>query len=125
MKNIGIIPVRMGSSRFPGKPMELIQGIPMVAHVYFRCKMSRELDEVFVATCDKEIFDYITSIGGKAVMTADTHERCTDRTAECLLKVEQTSGHKMELVVMVQGDEPMIYPSMVDDAVAPMLKDAS
>ncbi|MBU0573290.1 MAG: 3-deoxy-manno-octulosonate cytidylyltransferase, partial [Candidatus Margulisbacteria bacterium] len=73
--------------------------------------------------CDKEIFDYITSIGGKAVMTADTHERCTDRTAECLLKVEQALGHKMELVVMIQGDEPMIYPEMIDDSVVPMRND--
>ncbi len=68
---ISIIPARMGSSRFPNKPMADILGVPMVGHVYKRVKMSSLLDEVYVATCDEVIYDYITSIGGKAVMTSD------------------------------------------------------
>ena len=70
MNIISIIPARMGSSRFPGKPMKDILGMPMVGHVYKRVKMSEILSEVYVATCDKEIFDYIISIGGKAIMTS-------------------------------------------------------
>lgn len=116
-KIIGAIPARMASSRYPGKPMETILGIPMIGHVYHRCKMSKTLDDVYVATCDREIYDYITSIGGKAVMTKNTHERCSDRIAEAV------EGIEADIVVMVQGDEPMVFPEMIDMAVAPMLKD--
>jgi 3-deoxy-manno-octulosonate cytidylyltransferase (CMP-KDO synthetase) len=83
------------------------------------------LTETYVATCDQEIFDYICSVGGKAVMTADTHERCSDRTAEAMLKIETEIGGRADIVVMVQGDEPMITPEMIEHSVAPMLKDAS
>jgi len=115
----------MGSSRFPGKPMAEIHGIPLIGHVYFRTKMCPLLHETYVATCDQEIFDYIISIGGKAVMTADTHERCSDRTAEAMLKIESELGRKVDIVVMVQGDEPMITPEMIEYSVGPMLKDSS
>ena len=83
---IGIIPARMGSSRFPGKPLAKILGMPMVGHVYFRSKMSKILNEVYIATCDQEIMDYASSIGAKAVMTKDIHERCSDRAAEAVAK---------------------------------------
>ena len=124
MNIIAIIPARMGSSRFPGKPMALIHGIPMIGHVYQRASMSAQLSETYVATCDVEIFDYIQSIGGKAVMTADTHERCSDRTAEAMLKIEKDSGKKIDIVVMVQGDEPMVTPEMIEQSIAPMLNDS-
>lgn len=123
MNIIAIIPARMGSSRFPGKPMAKIHGIPMIGHCYFRTRMCKELAETYVATCDQEIFEYIESIGGKAVMTSDSHERATDRTAEAMLVVEKASGEKVDIVVMVQGDEPMITPEMIDAAVNPMLED--
>jgi 3-deoxy-manno-octulosonate cytidylyltransferase (CMP-KDO synthetase) len=122
---IAIIPARMGSTRFPGKPLAEIHGIPMVGHVYFRTKMCSLLSETYVATCDKEIYDYIGSIGGKVLMTADTHERCSDRTAEAMLKVESKTGRQVDVVVMVQGDEPMVTPEMIEQAVSPMLKDSS
>lgn len=122
MNSIAIIPARMGSSRFPGKPMKKIQGIPMIGHVYLRTKMSATLSETYVATCDNEIYEYIESIGGKAVMTADTHERCTDRTAEAMLKIEETTGQMVDIVVMVQGDEPMVTPQMIENAVAPLIQ---
>ncbi len=111
---IAIIPARMASSRFPGKPMAKIHGIPMICHVYFRTKMCPLLRGTYVATCDQEIFDCIVSIGGKAVMTADTHERCSDRTAEAMLKIESETDHKTDIVVMVQADEPMLTPEMID-----------
>jgi len=123
MKNIAIIPARMASSRFPGKPMAEICGIPMIGHCYFRTRMCQELFETYVATCDPEIYDYITSIGGKAVMTADTHQRASDRTAEAMLKIEKELGGKVDIVVMVQGDEPMIIPEMIEKAIVPMVKD--
>lgn len=120
---IGIIPARMGSSRFPGKPLAKILGVPMLGHVYFRSKMSKTLNEVYIATCDKEIMDYANSIGAKAVMTKDTHERASDRTAEAMLKIEQETGKKADIVMMIQGDEPMLYPEMIDLALEPMLKE--
>lgn len=123
MKIIGIIPARMASSRFPGKPLAEIQGIPMIGHVYFRSMMSGLLDEVYIATCDQEVMDYASSIGAKAVMTSSSHERASDRAAEAMQKIEKEQGKKVEIVVMIQGDEPMIYPEMIDDAVRPLQKD--
>jgi len=118
---ISIIPARMGSSRFPGKPMAPILGMPMIGHVYKRVKMCDILSEVYVATCDQEIYDYVVSIGGKAVMTSNCHERCSDRCAEAMLKIEEFTGQKCDIMVMVQGDEPLTYPEMIDEAIAPML----
>ncbi len=123
MNIIGIIPARMASSRFLGKPLAKICDVPMVGHVYFRSKMSKALREVYVATCDKEIADYVISIGGKVVMTADTHERASDRTAEAMIKIEQESERCVDIAVMIQGDEPMLYPKMIDEAIKPMLED--
>ena len=120
---ISIIPARMGSSRFPGKPMADILGMPMIGHVYKRVKLSKTLNEVYVATCDKEIYDYIESIGGKAIMTSDCHERCSDRCAEAMLKIEKETKQKVDIMVMVQGDEPLTFPEMIDEAVEPMLED--
>ena len=120
---IAIIPARMASTRFPGKPLAKILGIPMIGHVYFRSKMCKTLSEVYVATCDKEIANYIESIGGKAIMTADTHERASDRTAEALLKIENITGEKFDIVVMIQGDEPMVTPDMIESAVKPLIDD--
>lgn len=124
LKIIGIIPARMGSSRFPGKPMAKILGMPMVGHVYHRCKMSKCLDDVYIATCDEEIGLYAKSICAKWIMTKDTHERASDRTAEALEKIEKETGGAIDIVVMIQGDEPMIKPEMIDMAVKPMLEDS-
>ena len=84
MRVIAFIPARMGASRFPGKPMAKINNIPMIGHCYFRTNSCKDLDDTYVATCDKEIFDYIKSIGGKAVMTSKKHERASDRIAEAM-----------------------------------------
>ncbi len=122
---IGIIPARMGSSRFPGKPLKPILGIPMVGHVYFRSKLSKTLDEVYIATCDQEVGEYAESIGAKWVMTKNSHERASDRAAEAMSKIEETTGKEVEIVVMIQGDEPMLVPQMVDMAVEAMVLDPS
>lgn len=125
MNTLLVIPARMGSSRFPGKPMALIAGKPMIGHVYERVCKSNLVTTTAVATCDKIIFDYIESIGGIAVMTSNTHERASDRCAEALIKLEQFNKIKYDIVVMVQGDEPMIQQDMIKEAVSPMILDNS
>ncbi len=122
---ICIIPARMGSSRYPGKPLAPIHGVPMVGHVYHRAKMSPTLDEVYIATCDQAIGDYAASIGAKWVMTRDTHERCSDRTAEAMEKIEKETGRQPDIVLMLQGDEPMVTPEMIDMALQPFFDDPS
>jgi len=124
MKILALIPARMGSSRFPGKPMAVIMGKPMIGHVYDRIAKSPLIDLTAVATCDQEIFEYIESIGGIAVMTSDKHERASDRCAEALLKLEKANNTKYDIVVMVQGDEPMTHTDMITEAVQPLLDDA-
>lgn len=123
MKILALIPARMGSSRFPGKPMRRILGKPMVGHVYERVAKSPLVTLTAVATCDREIYDYIESIGGVAVMTSDRHERASDRCAEALSVLEAKHHTRYDIVVMVQGDEPMIHPDMIGEAVQPMLDD--
>ena len=123
MRVVAVIPARMASSRFPGKPMALIHGIPMIGHCYFRVKMCQQVEETYVATCDREIYEYIVSIGGKAIMTSHAHERASDRTAEAMLKIEENSGQRAEIVVMVQGDEPMDTPNMISQALEPLVQD--
>ena len=120
-RTIGIIPARMGSSRFPGKPMEEILGTPMIGHVYNRSRLCSALDEIWVATCDKEIHEYITGIGGFAVMTSKDHDRASDRVSEALLSIEKVRKKKFDIIVMIQGDEPLITPSMIEKSIEPMI----
>ena len=125
MNIVAVIPARMGSSRFPGKPLADIHGIPMIGHVFKRTAMCSLLTATYVATCDQEIFDFVLSAGGRAVMTADTHEHCTDRTAEALEAIEIETGERVDIVVMVQGDKPMVSPGMIEASVQAMLDDSS
>ena len=125
MNILAIIPARMGSSRYPGKPLAPIHGVPMVGHVAFRTAMCGTLADTYVATCDEVIREYAESAGLKAVMTGDHHVRCTTRTAEAMLKIEDMTGKKADIVVMVQGDEPMVTPGMIEAAIQPMLADPS
>ena len=123
MNILALIPARMGSSRLPGKPLKKILGKPMIGHVYERVSKCDLLIKTVVATCDQEILEYIESIGGEAVMTSDHHERASDRCAEALGYLEKRNRIKYDIIVMVQGDEPMTYPNMITEAVAPMLDD--
>ena len=88
MRIVAVIPARMASTRFPGKPMALIHGIPMIGHCFFRVRMCTDIQETYVATCDQEIIDYIDSIGGQAVMTGNHHKRASDRCSEALVILE-------------------------------------
>ncbi len=119
MRAVGIIPARMGSSRFPGKPLATIGGVPMLGHVYLRSRLSPRLDAVYIATCDDEIRRYAVEIGAECVMTSPLHERASDRTAEAACLIERRVG-PIDVVVMIQGDEPMIHPDMIDEAMAPL-----
>jgi 3-deoxy-manno-octulosonate cytidylyltransferase (CMP-KDO synthetase) len=112
-KIIAMIPARMGSSRFPGKPLASILGYSMIEHVYRRTAMCNLLDDVWVATCDQEIMDAVSAFGGKAIMTSASHERASDRIAEAM---QQSDA---DIVVMVQGDEPMTYPQMIAASLQP------
>jgi 3-deoxy-manno-octulosonate cytidylyltransferase (CMP-KDO synthetase) len=118
MKTIGIIPARLAATRFPNKPMAQILGVPMIGHCYHRTQMAPGLAAAYVATCDQEIADYVGSIGGSAVMTSDSHTRATTRTAEAMELIEAASGEQAEVVVMVQGDEPLISPEMIGQMLA-------
>src|SRR4029077_7035164 len=99
MKIAALIPARMGSSRFPGKPLAHLLGRPMIGHVYERVRRNPLLTLTAVATCDPEIFDYVQSIGGRAVMTGSHHERASDRCAEALGILEAEERITYDIVV--------------------------
>lgn len=103
--------------------MALIHGMPMIGHCYFRVRMCSDLSDTYVATCDSEIYDYIESIGGRVVMTSAIHERASDRAAEAMSKVEKETEEEIDILVMVQGDEPMDTPTMISDALKPIYND--
>lgn len=119
MKTVAIIPARLGSSRFPNKPLVDILGKPMIEHVWRRTSLCKILDEVWVATPDQEIFAVVEGFGGKAIMTRPSHTMAMDRLAEA----NETIG--ADLVVNVQGDEPLIYPEMIEAIAKPMQEDDS
>ena len=113
MKIIGIIPSRYKSSRFPGKPLVDIKGKSMVQRVYEQCNAS-QLDEVIVATDDQRIYNHVISWGGRVMMTSPTHESGTDRCAEI---AQQIVG---DIFINIQGDEPTIDPSSINQLIALM-----
>jgi 3-deoxy-manno-octulosonate cytidylyltransferase (CMP-KDO synthetase) len=113
LKVVAIIPARMASSRFPGKPLADILGLPMIEHVRRRVALAPLIHEVVVATCDREIFAAVNANGGQTVMTAPTHERCTDRVAEAMASITA------DIVINVQGDEPLVHPDMFPPLLAP------
>jgi 3-deoxy-manno-octulosonate cytidylyltransferase (CMP-KDO synthetase) len=116
---IAIIPARLGSSRFPNKPMVQLAGRTMIEHVYQRARLCSALDRVYIATCDEAIAREARRFGAPAIMTAASHERASERVAEAAETLDA------DIVVLLQGDEPMIAPGMISAAVAPMLADAS
>lgn len=117
-RKICVIPARMSSSRFPNKPMTPILGMPMIGHIVKRCLIERIFDDVVVATCDQEIIDYCKKLDVRAVMTSDKHERATDRVEEAVTIIEALDKKSFDMITMVQGDEPMVTPSMLKLAVS-------
>lgn len=116
---IGVIPARYASTRFPGKPLADIDGKPMIQHVYEKCLTSELLDEVMVATDDRRIFNAVLNFGGNVVMTSKKHKSGTDRIAEAVKNI------KCDIVVNIQGDEPMIDPKNINKAIEPLIQDKS
>lgn len=112
-QTICVIPARMGSSRFPNKPLTPILGMPMLGHVALRCKLEPIFSRVVVATCDQEVMTYCKNIDIEAVMTSDRHERASDRIQEAVAIIEKREHIKFSSVTMVQGDEPMVTPTML------------
>ena len=115
MRVVGVIPARYGSTRLEGKPLKDIWGKPMVQYVYEAAHNARLLDEVYVATDDQRIVDAVAKFGGKARMTSPDHGTGTDRVAEVAAAVEA------DVIVNIQGDEPLLNPSMIDEVVRPFL----
>lgn len=112
-----VIPARYGSTRFEGKPLADILGKPMIQYVYEGVRQSKLVDEVIVATDDQRIMEAVRSFGGKVAMTSPTHFTGTDRVAEVARKL------RSEIIVNVQGDEPLIKADIIDKAVKPLLTD--
>lgn len=108
----GIIPARYASSRFPGKPLALINGISMIRRVYMQSSACPELDSVVVATDDRRIFDHVSGFGGKVVMTSESHRSGTDRLGEAL-RILSENGENFNIAVNIQGDEPFIQPGQI------------
>ena len=115
-KIIGVIPARFFSKRFPGKVLALIHGHPMIWHVYFRAKKAKALDRLIVATDDKRIFKVVKEFGGEVRLTSSRHLSGTDRVAEVASK-EHLRPH--DIVVNIQGDEPLLKGKMIDELVSP------
>ncbi len=116
MKVTAIIPARYGSTRFPGKPLAIINGLPMIQHVCQRVAMAKMVNRVIVATDDARIVAAVADFGGEVMLTRADHPTGTDRLAEVAAKVDA------ELIVNVQGDEPLINPQMVDQAIVPLVR---
>lgn len=118
MKVLGVIPARYASTRFRGKALANLLGKPMIQHVYERASGAQTLDELIVATDDQRIFEAVKKFGGEVAITAE-HPTGTDRIAEIAARSDA------EVLVNVQGDEPLIDPAMIDEAVEPVLQDTS
>lgn len=118
MRIICIIPARLGSYRFMEKPFADICGKPMIEHVYKRASLCKMLDEVYVATPNQEIYDVVEKFGGKAIMTSDDARRASDRVAEAASKVAEA-----DIIVNLQGDEPLVHPELIEMVVQPLLED--
>jgi 3-deoxy-manno-octulosonate cytidylyltransferase (CMP-KDO synthetase) len=122
MKIIGIIPARMGASRFPGKPLHKIIDRPMLAHVYDRAKLYNKWDYLGIATCDDKIKEYAIESNYNCIMTSINHTRALDRVAEAVTKIKNLHIDDEDIIINVQGDEPMLHPEMFTALLLPILE---
>lgn len=121
MKVFGFVPARMAASRFPGKPLFPILGRPMVEHVFLRAQKFPSWDGLFLATCDPEIADLGKTKDWPTLMTSASHTRCLDRIAEAVTLCSREVDAE-DIVVCVQGDEPMLHHDMISAVVNPLLE---
>lgn len=117
MKTIGIIPARYGSTRLEGKPLKDICGKPMIQHVYEQACKAKLIDKVIVATDDERIYKAVEGFGGEAAMTSKDHQTGSDRVSEVARNTD------CDIVVNIQGDEPLILPEIIDEIVSALLED--
>jgi 3-deoxy-manno-octulosonate cytidylyltransferase (CMP-KDO synthetase) len=122
MKVIGVVPARMAASRFPGKPLYPIAGMPMVEHVYRRAALYPGWSGLYLATCDREIASLGEQRGWPTLMTSAAHTRALDRVAEAAAICGQAL-EPSDIVVCVQGDEPMLHPDMIATSIRPLEED--
>ena len=115
-KVIGVIPARMEASRFPGKPLCLIMGKPMIWHVWQRSLLTKVLDKIVIATCDREIEERAVDFGAEVIMTSSEHKISNDRVAEVAEKIS------CDIILNIQGDEPLVNPQLINDVVLTMRK---
>jgi 3-deoxy-manno-octulosonate cytidylyltransferase (CMP-KDO synthetase) len=120
MKIVIGIPARMGSTRFPGKPLCSIAGMSMLEHCFIRCSLSKYATNLFIATCDDEIKEAGKKFGADVIMTAKNIQRPGLRVAEAAVTLNLDDD---DIVVVVQGDEPLVHPEMIDIAIEPLLKE--
>jgi len=113
-KTLGVIPARMSSSRFPGKPLEKILNIPMIAHCYERALISGVCDNLVISTPDQEIIDWTNLFEIPSVLTSHSHQRATERAKETL-DILESDGLHYDLVLLLQGDEPQIFPEDISN----------
>ncbi len=111
---LGVIPARMASSRFPGKPLKKILDIPMIAHCYERALLSGACDKLIIATPDQEINEWSQSQGIPSVITSHSHQRATERAKE-VLDILAKQGCNYDLILLLQGDEPQIFPDDINN----------
>jgi len=123
-KIYGFVPARMAASRFPGKPLHHILGKPMVEHCFERAKLFLQWDYLAIATCDEKIRQFGTSKDYEVVMTSATHTRALDRVTEAV-EVCKNSVNEDDIIVCVQGDEPLLGPDIIQMIVDPLLRDPS
>ena len=122
MKIIGVVPARMAASRFPGKPLHPIHGMPMLEHVFLRARMYKEWTALVIATCDEEIEKFAISKKFPHVTTGKHHTRALDRVAEAVENLSEAVDEN-DIVVCVQGDEPMMRPDMIEEVIKPLMMD--
>ena len=108
-KTLGVIPARMASSRFPGKPLKKILGIPMLAHCYERALLSQACDKLVIATPDEEIMNWAKNYEIPVILTGHHHQRATERAQETL-DILSEQGETYDFILLLQGDEPQIFP---------------
>jgi 3-deoxy-manno-octulosonate cytidylyltransferase (CMP-KDO synthetase) len=116
-KVLGVIPARYASSRFPGKPLAMIEGKSMIQHVYEQSRKCRSLNRILVATDDTRIEGHVKEFGGEVVLTSSFHNSGTERIGEVIQLMEESGNADFSIVVNIQGDEPRLNPEQIELAI--------
>ncbi len=124
-ESVVIIPARLSSSRLPRKPLKNILGLPMIGHCLYRANFCKDYCDIYIATCDQEIKDYVNSIGGKVIMTSNLHKRASTRTQEALEILDKQNNNSYKYIIMLQGDEPLVRPKHIENILLELNKNKS